>query len=277
MKASNAIKHDTRWVFLKKGTCSRAMFYILNREFGNPMEIEERAADPMAGGINQQGYQCGLLLGATMAVGAEAYRKCDSPDEAIGLAIKASQHMVESFTNRAKSTDCYDITESSWLSTKGVVKFFATGKMVTCFKLADRWAPEAIQAAKEGLSQETTDLPSPPLSCASEVVKRMGGSEQDMAIVAGFAGGVGLCGSGCGALAAAIWMNTVKWCKDNPNKKSGYPNPRAKETLKAFQVAADYEFECPKLSGKTFKTVEEHTEFIKNGGCEKLIKVLAES
>lgn len=44
------------------GTCSRTFFYIINREFGFPHENEERAADPLAGGIVQQGYQCGMEL-----------------------------------------------------------------------------------------------------------------------------------------------------------------------------------------------------------------------
>ena len=43
-----------------------------------------------------------------------------------------------------------------------------------------------------------------------------------------------------------------------------------------FYEETDYEMECEKICEKKFKTVEEHTEFIKNGGCEKLITVLAE-
>jgi hypothetical protein len=50
--------------FLKKGTCSRALFFILDREFGRPQDDEECAAELLAGGIAQQGYRCGLLRGA---------------------------------------------------------------------------------------------------------------------------------------------------------------------------------------------------------------------
>ena len=31
------------------------------------------------------------------------------------------------------------------------------------------------------------------------------------------------------------------------------------------------------VTGKCFKKIDEHTEFIKNGGCDKLIKVLADT
>jgi len=56
-----AIKNDTKKLFLKKGTCSQTFFHILNREFGHIKETEERATDPLAGGIMQLGYQCGML------------------------------------------------------------------------------------------------------------------------------------------------------------------------------------------------------------------------
>jgi hypothetical protein len=103
----------------------------------------------------------------------------------------------------------------------------------------------------------------------------MGGSEEDMAIVAGFAGGIALSGSGCGVLAAAIWMKTLQWLKDNPDKKSAFPNPVSKTVLEKFMEVAEYEFECPKLSGKKFNSVKEHTEFVRSGGCAKIIEVLA--
>ena len=65
---------DGKKVFRKLGTCSRTFFYILNREFGHPRELEERASDVLAGGIMQKGHQCGMLWGASLAIGAEAYR-----------------------------------------------------------------------------------------------------------------------------------------------------------------------------------------------------------
>jgi C_GCAxxG_C_C family probable redox protein len=276
MKATPSVKRDTKWIFFKKGTCSQTMFYILNREFGNPMEAEERATDPMAGGILRQGYQCGFLWGAAMAVGAEAHHRTDSGDKAIGLAMKATEKIVESFRKRAGTTECYDITDTSWLRAGDIAKYFVKGKMVTCFKLADKWAPEAIQAAKEGLDQDITDLPEKPMSCASEVVRKMGGSEKEMSIAAGLAGGIGMSGSGCGALAAAIWKNTIEWCRDNPGK-SGYNNPRANQTMDTFLKTTDYELECSKICGRAFNIIDEHTSFIKNGGCKEIIDKLAEA
>ena len=62
---------------------------------------------------------------------------------------------------------------------------------------------------KVGLSQPLSNFSQPALSCASEVVKKMGGSNEEIVIAAGFAGGFGLSGNACGALGAAIWMKNA--------------------------------------------------------------------
>ena len=99
---SGRVKLKATRTFMKKGTCSRTFFYLLDREFGHPREEEEKAIDPMAGGILQQGYQCGMLWGASMAVGAEALRRSKNPDQATGLTILATQHVMESFVDRTE-------------------------------------------------------------------------------------------------------------------------------------------------------------------------------
>ncbi len=271
---SMKVRRSTKRTFLKLGTCSRTFFYILNREFGFPLENEEHAADPLAGGILQQGYQCGMLWGAAFAVGAEAFRRYPDRGKAAGIAIRATRHIMESFINRTKSAECSDITSCDFSSKFSLAKFFFTGKFWSCYKLAEKWAPEAIEAAVEGLSLDRTGLPEQSINCASEVVRKMGGTDAEMVMAAGFAGGLGLSGSGCGALSAAIWMNTLARVRAQ-NYKASLSDPVTEKILKAFYGATDYEMECKKITGKCFKTIGEHTEFIKNGGCDKLIDVLA--
>ena len=276
MIKSKRIKLKTKRVFLKKGTCSCTFFYILNREFGYPLYDEERAIDPLAGGILQQGYQCGMLWGASMAVGAESFRRNDNQGQAIDITITATQHIMKSFLNRTKSIECEDITSCDFSSKISFAKFFLSGKFMFCYKLAGKWAPEAIKAATEGLSLEQTYSTQIPISCASEVAKKMGANDEEMVMVAGFAGGLGLSGNGCGALAAAIWMNTLAWNRKQTGK-SATKNPNTENILKAFYDETDYEMECHKICGKRFKTIDDHTEFIKDGGCDKLINILARS
>lgn len=276
MFKSKKVRRDTKRVFLKLGACSRTFFYILNREFGHPLENEERAADWLAGGILRQGYQCGMLWGASLAVGAESFRRFGDRGQAIGMAIKATRHIMESFIKRAKSADCLDITSCDFSKKFSIAKLFFTGKVWACFKLAEKWAPEAIQSATEGLSLDQTDLPKQAISCASETAGKMGATDEEQVMVAGFAGGLGLSGNGCGALSAAIWMNTLARIREQ-NYKNSFSDPVTEKILKAFYEATGYEMECSKISGLRFKTIDEHTEFIKNGGCAKLINVLAET
>lgn len=267
---------DAKKIFWSKGPCSSALFYILNLEFGYLKETEERAAEPLAGGIMQEGYQCGMLWGSSLAAGAESFRRCKDRGQAVGMAITATQHLMKSFLKRAKSADCSDITSCDMTNKLGLVKYFLLGKPISCTNLAGKWAPEAIQAATDGLSLERTGLPQQTVSCTSEVVKKMGAGNEEMVMVAGFAGGLGLSGNACGALSAAIWMRTLAWCRKHTGK-STWKNPDAVSTLKTFYAATDYEILCQKITGRSFKTIGDHAEFIKNGGCDKLINVLTRS
>jgi hypothetical protein len=183
---------------------------------------------------------------------------------------------MKSFVNRTDSIECEDITQVDFTNRKSFIKYMLKGKFMNCLKLAGKWAPEALNAAVDGLEQDGTDLPQVSLSCASEVVRLMGASEEEVLMVAGFAGGLGLSGSGCGALAAAVWMNALIHNRKQTGKSAGF-DPGTDLTLKAFYEETDYEIECNKICGRRFETLDEHSEFLKNGGCKKLINVLAET
>lgn len=81
-------------------------------------------------------------------------------------------------------------------------------------------------------------------------------------------------GSGCGALGAIIWKTILELVKKE-NWKSSLYDPDSEKIMKKFYEATDYKMECHEICGKRFNTIDEHTEFIKNGGCDKLINVLA--
>lgn len=277
---SDKVKLNPRKVFWKCGACSHAMFHLLNHEFGNPKENEEKASDLLAGGIAQKGYQCGMLWGAALAAGAESYRRHGDNSEAIASAITASQHLVKSFIGRTKSADCRDISKVDWESKFDMaiymVKTIMQGFIYSpCFNLIVKWTPEAIQAANQGLSVKPVHE-QPCVSCASEVVKRMGATEEEAVMVAGFAGGLGLSGNACGALSAIIWYKMLDWGKKNPGKTISYFNNQdAKIILRAFYIQTDSEMLCSRISGKQFTSIDEHSEYIRGGGCGKLIDALA--
>ena len=103
----------------------------------------------------------------------------------------------------------------------------------------------------------------------------MGGSEEEMVMVAGFAGGYGLSGNACGALGAAIWMKTLSRVREQ-NYKYSLSDPKLVKIMETFFDETGYKMECWKICGQKFKAINEHTEFIKSGGCGKLINSLAQ-
>ncbi len=278
MKAGdlNGIPNDAKKTFRKLGACSHTYFFLINRDFGHQHAAEERASDPLAGGINRLGYQCGMLWGASLAVGAEAYKQNAKADASISTAITATHELMTSFAMRTSSVDCEDITNTDFGSTLSFAKFMFSGKFLSCFRLAEDWAPEAIQAAKAGIARAAEHDTPQAMSCASEVARKKGANEEQAAMVAGFAGGLGLSGNACGVLSAAIWMNAIEWGKTQPDNAS-YPQSEAQKTIDAFYEASDYEISCEKICGRRFSSIDDHSAYVREGGCQKLIDVLAKS
>jgi len=267
---------DGKKVFKKLGTCSRTFFHILNREFGHQKQMEEKASGALAGGIMQEGAQCGMLWGAAMAVGAEAYRSCKNQSQAIATAVIATHHVMNSFSERENTINCKEITHCDFANKWSFAKYMITGRFLYCFKMAQEWAPDAVKSAKTGLTDQEIDKHQTTMSCATQVAQKMGASDEEMIMVAGFAGGLGLSGAGCGALAAAIWMKSLVAIKEG-SEKSQLKNPEAKKTLQAFYKTTDNKILCSEITNEHFNDITEHTEFLKNGGCDHLINMLAES
>jgi C_GCAxxG_C_C family probable redox protein len=275
-------KLNPRKVFWKCGACSHAVFHLLNHEFENVKPKEEKASDMLAGGIALKGHQCGMLWGGALAIGTEAFRKYGDKDKATATAINASKLLVDSFQRRTHSANCRDITKVDWENkfqfTIYMLKTIAQGFVFNpCFDLIVKWTPEAVQAANKGLSEDI-NYNKPCISCSTEVVKKMGATEEESIMVAGFAGGIGLSGHACGALSAAIWYKMLIWGRNNlNNSQSMFNNPDAKKVLRAFYIQTDSEVLCKNICNKNFNSIDEHSDYIKSGGCKNIIEALAKS
>lgn len=184
--------------------------------------------------------------------------------------------MMDSFISRTNYHNCYDIVQCNWKKKGSILKYFISGKVAYCFRLAEKWAPEAIQSAIDGLELHKENLPGKCLSCTCEVARKMGANEEQVLMVAGFAGGIGLSGNGCGALATAIWLNTMTWYREHSDKVM-FTNPYVEHTMKVFLKETRDLISCREITARTFETTDEHTEFIARGGCKELINVLAET
>jgi hypothetical protein len=51
-------------------------------------------------------------------------------------------------------------------------------------------------------------------------------------------------------------------------------NERAEDMIGTFLKASGNEFECAKIAGRRFDSIGDHAEFIRRGGCVKVIYAL---
>ena len=240
------------------------------------MDLEENATVPFAGGIMQHGYQCGMIWGAALAGGAEAYRRHGPGPKAEAAAIHAAHRVVESFRTRHDEINCLEITDldkssSTW---QMINYFLIKGGTIGCFRMAAWYAPLAFDEINSALSERVTEAFSPPVSCAAQVARKMGESDLHTVMASGLAGGIGLCGGACGALGAAIWILGMKIGQEEDGK-IGYKDPRTQEVIDRFMTHTDFKFECSEIAGQKFNDVDDHADYLRAGGCSELIEALA--
>jgi hypothetical protein len=263
--------------FLRRGACSDTMVTVLNRAFRHPSPVTERPSQPLAGGIIQYGYQCGLVWGAALAAGAEAQRRFGSGPEAETKAILAAQRIVEAFRGQNQThVNCMEITEMTKSSStmKMVTYFLIKGGTIGCFRRAARFAPVALREIDAALSAEPVATPPAPVSCAALMARRLGASEEHAVMAAGLAGGIGLCGGACGALGAAIWVAGIKVLGQGATRIA-YKAPHAEALIGRFLKCTNYEFECSAICGRKFDGAADHASHLRAGGCAQLIEGLA--
>ena len=250
---------------------------VVDRSFDHPLKLEEEATIPLAGGIMQYGYQCGMLWGVALAAGAQAYRLLGPGPKAETAAIIATQRLVESFRARNNNNiNCLEITGTKLQDKKQALKYFLfKGGFIGCVRMAVRYAPEAFSAINTALSEVHIEAPSPPVSCAAMLAQKMGVSDMHTVMAAGFAGGIGLSGGACGALGAAIWIIGMNSSKEGVGGK--VINSRIGDTMDRFikSKSADFKFECSEIVGRRFENVGDHAGYLHDGGCSDIIEVLA--
>ena len=230
----------------------------------------------MAGGIMQHGYQCGMIWGATLAAGAQAYRLHGPGPQAETMAIIAAQRLVNSFRAQNSHINCLEITDiDKSSSTMQMITFFLLkGGTIGCFRMAARYAPVAFSEINTALSEKHIEAPSPPVSCTAILAQKMGVSDMHTVMASGFAGGIGLCGGACGALGAAIWIITMNSARERAGKIS-FKNPGALDAIDRFLKHTDFKFECSEIVGRRFENIDDHASYLRDGGCSKIIEVLA--
>lgn len=221
----------------------------------------------------QHGYQCGMIWGAVLAAGVQAYRLLGPGPQAETEAIIAAKRLVESFRARNKNINCLEITDARMQTSMQILKVFMKGGFIGCFRMAARYAPAAFNEIHSALSERHMKAPAPPASCAALLAQKMGVSDMHTVMAAGFAGGIGLCGGACGALGAAICIIGMKSIEKGSGKID-FKNPRALDVIERFMKCTNYKFECSEIVGRRFENVNDHAGYLRDGGCSEIIEAL---
>ena len=264
--------------FMSGRACSDMLFNILDSQFGHPSDSEERAAMPLAGGIMQNGYQCGMIWGSALAAGARAYRIYGPGPQAQARALIAAQRIVESFREQNKHINCLEITDldKSSSALKMITFFLIKGGTIGCARMAARFAPLAYELINEAYCEKDVEIPVSPISCSAMLAEKTGASDRHQTLAAGLAGGIGLCGGACGALGAAVWLMALKNLEKG-SAKVDFKDPKAGGLVEKFLKATNYEFKCSEITGRKFESIEDHAAYLRDGGCSKVIELLAQA
>lgn len=238
----------------------------------------------LAGGLLQNGYQCGMLWGAALAAGAQACRLFGTGPQAEAAAITAAQRLVAAFRARTKHIDCGDITSIDWKATTRrrmlmqVARYFAKGGPLLYFGTTAGYAQAAygeISGAYASASGHSpADAPFAPVSCAAALARKLGRPDQQAVMAAGLAGGIGLSGGACGALGAAVWFLALnRGSAGEGGMTLTFPGSEA--LVEHFLESSGYEFECAKIVGRRFENADDHARFLREGGCAAVLEALA--
>jgi len=233
---------------------------------------------PLAGGIAGMGFQCGQLWGAVLATGAQAFRHYGPGAQAEAAAVIASHRLVESFRTHYKSIDCSDVTQMDWKNakTRQIVGYLLKGGPIRCFSMTAGYARIAFNEINVAFSNNQYTNPfqevTTPASCAAMLARKMGTSEIQAIMAAGFAGGIGLSGGACGALAAVIWILAMN---DLGGGMIDFNDPAITDTIDRFVESTDFQFECAEIVGRRFLNIEDHASYLHAGGCSKVLGALA--
>lgn len=245
---------------------------VVDGAFDNALPLEEHAAMPLAGGVAGMGFQCGQVWGAALAAGAQAHQCFGPGPQAEAAAVITSQTLVGSFRNSYKSINCADVTQMDWKRPKAreILGYFLKGGVVRCFSMTAGYARAAFEVIRT--ADFETLLPEPPFSCAALLAQKIGSSNLHATMVAGFAGGIGLSGGACGALGAAVWFLSMK---NRSDAKTDLYSPEVMDLIDRFVEISEVKFECSEIAGRKFHTISDHADYLRDGGCSKIIEALA--
>jgi C_GCAxxG_C_C family probable redox protein len=277
--------------WLRCVACSEASMTTQMCGFGIDEPAYEQAIHAFSGGFMHLGHACGLLTGAVMAAGFVARSRFDDDETRSGAALFAAIQLAKALPELTGSVNCRDITEMSLISLSGLLRYGLQGKSRMCGRLHVKWAFQAQQVIDKALMEFGERRPSgSSANCAVQTMRELNSSvgmkAKDSVLVAGFAGGVGLIGNVCGALAAGVFAMSAA---DHLGRKHKKRDSRIRGSFEEFTgvnyrgAATQLRLEfvrqfgkelCIDIIGRPFRDAADHSTFVEQGGCENVRKLV---
>jgi hypothetical protein len=251
-------------------------------------EVEE-AADPLCGGILfEMDAACGIFWGAALAAGVRA-QKGKAPGCSGVLA--AAKALIEAYGSTGGSMQCGELTGMQRWS---FPRYMLQGNIGRCGNQIAYWAPRFHEVIDSALSSAGGhETPGDGANCACADMKAVGRAigfdvAPYAAVPAGLAGGLGLSGNACGALAAAIFTVCLKYfvSRDKPRHSmlrslmQGFGRgvswmDSSRNINEGFKLRFGSK-SCADIAHRKFGSAEELAEFVNNGGCREVIDAVEE-
>lgn len=276
---------------LRRFSCSETTLTILNAAASLGWKELEEAADPLCAGlVAEMDGACGLLWGASLAAGVRARALIPDPAGVREATLAASIGLVEAYRRAGHPFDCAQITG---LNTWNFARYMLKGNIRVCSRLISGMAPEFHAIIDRTIDVHRARGPAGRCrNCAVEAYDRVCraidlAADGTGAVAAGFAGGLGLSGNACGALAAAILAVSMKYFTERNRPKHsmirsdlqglflgvGWMRP-SMEIARRFRAGFPGKT-CRSIAGRAFASADELAAHLDSGRCERVLEAVA--
>ena len=229
----------------------------------------------------QRGHQCGMLWGADAGGGSRSFppprRTATGPSARPWPPPSAwSSHS----RRRTGSVNCRDITGCDLAEPFGSSKYFLTGQVLHAASVSKaKWAPEAIgRRGKDWTAPDADPSPGQRSAALPRSPGKWAPAMKSMVMVAGFGRRHRLERRRLRRPGRGDLDEHPGLVPGAPREKRGlFKDPEAKKYIAGIHGRPAAKSSAIKYAGGVSKRRGEHTEFIKNGGCDKLVQVLARS
>lgn len=278
-----------KYWWLRCVACSEASMTTQMRGFGFEKPVYEQAIHAFSGGFMHQGHASGLLTGAVLAAGFVAQPRFKDDKSKSGAILHTAVKLAREYPEHCGFINCREITEKDLTKLSGRISYFREGLGKMCGRLHLKWAPRAQELIERSLMNYE-----PKKSCSNCATRTMQGlrvssslETLEPTLMAGFAGGIGLSGNVCAALAAGVYTMTTNYQLSRRKKKRDSRFRGSFEELignnyRGSLTSIRLEFTehfgsvlCLDILDRRFKNVEDHASFVDQGGCENVINFVS--